>query len=121
MGTVIILYDTRSGSTFKAAEAIAEGVAMVPHCQAQLMAASELDITALEKAGAIAIGSPNYYSYVSGRIKTFFDLAYRNAAFKGKRFAAFSTHAGGGGISPVIEKLANWLGMVRLVDRKSVV
>jgi flavodoxin len=116
MPQVIILYDSRGGNTRKAAEAIAEGVGLVPHCQARLMSAEELEMPALEAAGALAVGSPNYYSYPSGRIKTFFDLAYRNPAFKGKRFAAFSTHAGGGGISQCIEKLGNWLGMVKLSD-----
>jgi NAD(P)H dehydrogenase (quinone) len=113
---VIVLFDSRGGNTRVVAECIAEGAAMVPGVTARLMAAADLDVPALAAAQAIAIGSPNYFSYMSGRIKTFFDLTYQNAAFKGKPFVAFSTHAGGGGICATIEKLAKSVGMTQVAD-----
>lgn len=116
MAKVIVLYDSLSGNTQAAAEAIAAGASDVPQCEVHLMKAVNLDMAALERAEAVALGSPNYYSYVSGRLKTFFDLGYRNAAFKGKPFVAFATHGGGGGITPLIEKLAGWLGMARAAE-----
>ena len=116
MPSVVILYDSRGGNTQAMAEAIAEGVDLVPKVDCSLMAAEELELDALAAAGAVAVGSPNYFTYMSGRIKTFFDLAHGNAAFKGKPFVAFSTHGGGGGIAKIIEKLASVIGMKKVAD-----
>jgi len=116
MPTVIVLFDSRTGNTRAAAESIAEGARLVPGVEAELMDAQELDMARLAEAAAVAVGSPNYYTYMSGRIKTFFDLAYRQAAFKGKPFAAFSTHGGGGGIASIIEKLAKSVGLRQVTE-----
>ena len=78
------------------------------------MSAEALDMETLAGTDALAVGSPNYYTYMSGRIKTFFDLAFRTPAFKGTPFVAFSTHGGGGGISDLLEKLADHLGMKKV-------
>lgn len=116
MPTVIVLFDSRGGNTRAVAENVAEGARMVPKVECLLMQAGELDVAALAKADALALGSPNYFTYMSGRLKTFFDLAHGNAAFKGKPFAAFSTHGGGGGISALIQKLAKSIGMNAVAD-----
>jgi len=114
MATVIVLVDSRGGNTRAVADAVAEGVGMVPKVDCTVMSAEALDMDALAAADALAVGSPNYYSYMSGRAKTFFDLAFRNPAFKGKPFVAFSTHGGGGGVAALIEKLSDHLGMKRV-------
>ena len=116
MPSVVVLFDSRGGNTRAAAESIAEGARMVPGVEAALMDAKDLDLAPLAAAGALAIGSPNYYTYMSGHIKTFFDLTFRQTAFKGKPFAAFSTHGGGGGIAAVIEKLAQSVGLSRVTE-----
>ena len=116
MPTVIILFDSRGGNTRAVAEAVADGVALVPKVECRLMPADALELDALAQAAALVIGSPNYFTYPSGRIKTFFDLAYGAAAFKGKPFAAFSTHGGGGGIAAIIEKLATTVGLKKIAD-----
>ena len=116
MSKVCVLYDSRGGNTRAVAESIAEGVSLVPEAEVCLMDASELDMETLAASDAFAVGSPNYYTYMSGRIKTFFDLAFRNPAFKSKPFVAFSTHGGGGGVSEVIEKLADSIGMSKVAE-----
>lgn len=116
MPTVIVLFDSRSGNTRTVAEAIADGARMVPGVEPELMDAQQLDMDRLAAAAALAVGSPNYYTYMSGRIKTFFDLAFRQPPFKGKPFVAFSTHGGGGGIAGIIEKLAKSIGLVRVAE-----
>jgi NAD(P)H-dependent FMN reductase len=68
-------------------------------------------MAALEAADGVAIGSPNYYSYPSGLIKHFFDLALNRASLKGKPLVAFSTHGGGGGVATIIEQLGQSAGM----------
>ena len=116
MATAIVLFDSRGGNTQAVAEALADGVRMVPKVDCTLASAEAMDLDALKSADAVAVGSPNYYSYMSGRIKTVFDLAFRDPAFKGKPFVAFSTHGGGGGISELIEKLGGSLGMKKVAD-----
>lgn len=116
MAKIIVLFDSRGGNTRAAAESVAEGARLVPGVEAELMEAGGLDMARLAAAGALAVGSPNYYTYMSGRIKTFFDLAFRQEAFKGKPFAAFSTHGGGGGVAAIIEKLAKSVGLSRVTE-----
>ncbi len=116
MPEAIVLFDSRTGNTRAAAESIGEGIRMVPGVESRLMDGAELDVDALAAADAVALGAPNYFSYMSGRLKTFFDLAHGSAAFKGKPFAAFLTHGGGGGISGLIEKLAEAIGMKKVAD-----
>ena len=111
---VVVLYSSLSGNTRAMAEHVAAGVRLAPGAEAVLMDAGALDMAAAEQADGIAIGSPNYYSYVSGLVKHFFDLAFQNAAFKGKPYVAFSTHGGGGGVSAILDRLAKSLGMKRV-------
>ena len=111
MARIIVLYSTLGGNTRAAAEHVAAGARLVPAAEVTLMDAAALDMAALEAADGLAIGSPNYYSYPSGLIKHFFDLALGRAPLKGKRFVAFSTHGGGGGVSAIVEKLAQSAGM----------
>jgi len=111
MAEIIVLYSTLGGHTRAMAEHVAAGARLVPGVQVTLMDAAALDVAALEAAGGIAIGAPNYFSYPSGLIKHFFDMAHQRAAFKGKPYVAFSTHGGGGGISQVIDKLSQAVGM----------
>ena len=113
---VVVLYSSLGGNTRTMAEHVAAGVGLVPGAQAVVMDAAKMDLAVLERAAGIAIGSPNYYSYPSGLVKHFFDLAFQRAAFKGKPFVAFSTHGGGGGVSGQIERLANSLGMMRAAE-----
>jgi flavorubredoxin len=111
MAEIVVLFSTLGGNTRAMAEHVAAGARLVPGVQVTLMDAAALDLAALEAAGGIAIGAPNYFSYPSGLIKHFFDMAHQRAAFKGKPYVAFSTHGGGGGISQVIDKLSQAVGM----------
>ena len=111
MAEIVVLFSTLGGNTRAMAEHVAAGARLVPGVQVTLMDAAALDLAALEAAGGIAIGAPNYFSYPSGLIKHFFDVAYQRATFKGKPYVAFSTHGGGGGISQVIDKLSQAVGM----------
>ncbi|MCX5673155.1 MAG: NAD(P)H-dependent oxidoreductase [Planctomycetota bacterium] len=111
MARIVVLYSSLGGNTRQMAEHVAAGARLVPGVEVTPMDAAALDLAALESADGIAIGAPNYFSYPSGLIKHFFDLAHQRAAFKGKPYVAFSTHGGGGGISPVLEKLSQAVGM----------
>jgi multimeric flavodoxin WrbA len=59
-------------------------------------------------ADAVAIGTPDYYSYIAGTIKTFFDDLYlwdkAGKAVTGKPAALFYSHGGGGLVKQSLEK-----------------
>ena len=116
MARIIVLYSTLSGNTREAAEHVAAGAGLVPEAEVALMDAGALDVDALEGADGVAIGAPNYFTYPSGLIKHFFDLALTRKGFKGKPYVAFSTHGGGGGISKTIDALAQAVGMKQAAE-----
>ena len=61
-------------------------------------------------ADAVALGTPDYFSYLAGTIKTFFDDIYlwdqAGKPVKGKPAALFFSHGGGGKVRQPFEYLA---------------
>lgn len=121
MPKIVVLYSTLSGNTRAMAEEVAAGARLVPGADVALMDAASLEIGALEQADGLAIGTPNYFSYPSGLVKHFFDLAFQREAFRGKPYVAFSTHGGGGGVSEVVGRLAQAVGMKPAADGLDIV
>ena len=75
VATVLIVYHSLSGNTKAAAEAVAEGAkagGADPVLKDGLQAGPE-DLRACD---AIAIGTPDYFSYMAGGVKDFFDRSY---------------------------------------------
>jgi multimeric flavodoxin WrbA len=73
----------------------------------KLVDVSRLDYDqAAEEAHALAIGSPDYFSYVAGQIKTFFDKTLYDERFHGKAYVGFGTHGGGAKVLGVLDRLA---------------
>ena len=62
-------------------------------------------------ADAVALGTPDYFSYLAGTIKTFFDDIYQwNQAgehVKGKPAALFFPHGGGGRVRQHLKDFAD--------------
>jgi multimeric flavodoxin WrbA len=84
------------------AEALAEGVREAGG-KVNLVNTNERRVTLQEFLGAdaVAVGTPDYFSYVAGTIKTFFDDIYlwdqAGESVKGKPAVLFCSHGGGGG------------------------
>ena len=99
---VVVYHSQQYGNTKVLAEALAEG-AREGGAEASLINTNERRVTLKEflAADAVAIGTPDYFSYVAGTIKTFFDDVYlwdqSGASVKGKRAVLFCSHGGGGG------------------------
>ena len=61
------------------------------------------DVTAFPEYDCAALGSPDYYGYVAGGLKTFIDDHYIHDVRKGlkglrdKPYVLFFSHGGGGG------------------------
>jgi len=61
-------------------------------------------------ADAVALGTPDYFSYLAGTIKTFFDDIYlwdqSGEPVKGKPAVLFMSHGGGGRVRQPLESFA---------------
>lgn len=98
MGRVLIVYHSLGGNTKAAAEALAEGVKAVPGQKVVLKDGLQAGVEDLLGCDAIGIGTPDYFSYMAGGLKDFFDRTYYPSQDKvtGKPCAIFVTHGGGG-------------------------
>lgn len=81
MARILIIYHTQTGNTRKLAEAVASGAASVENTIVELKAAGDATLEDLISCDGIAIGSPEYFGYMAGMIKDFFDRTYE----KGRR------------------------------------
>ena len=113
MKNILVVYHSQQkGNTRKAAELIAAGARRVSGVEVQLVNTNEarVDMGAAEAADAYALGSPDYFSYVAGGLKQFFDdlhiadLAGRKV--QGKPCVLFLTHGGGGKAIEPLQALA---------------
>ena len=113
MGKIIIMYHSQQyGHTGELADALAEG-AREAGAQVEKINTNERRVMLDEflSADAIAIGTPDYYSYVAGTLKTFFDDLYlwdkAGKSISGKPAAFFYSHGGGGHVRQSLEKFGN--------------
>jgi len=99
---VLVAYHSQSGNTERMAEAVAEGTKSVPGTIVVLKRVGQVTADDLFSADAIVVGSPVYWSNMSGEVKTFFDNwqfkfgVFPEFKMKNKVGAAFAT---GGQIS----------------------
>ena len=112
MGNIIVIYHSQQyGDTKILAEALAKGAREVG-AEVNLINTNDRRVTLEEvlSADAVAIGTPDYFSYVSGTIKTLFDDIYlwdqSGKSVKGKRAVLFFSHGGGGEVKGPFESLA---------------
>jgi len=105
MGNVLVIYHSGTGNTKKLAECVAEGARSVAGTKVTLVAAAAVDYDAAAEADGLAIGSPDYFSYMAGAVKTFFDTVLYDDRFKGKPCATFATHGGGAKVLGVLDNL----------------
>ena len=111
MGKIIVIYHSQQyGNTKILAEALAEGVREAG-VEVNLINTNERRVTLEEflATDAVAIGTPDYFSYVAGTIKTFFDDIYlwdqSGKPVKGKPAVLFFSCGGGGKVKGPFESL----------------
>jgi len=97
MGKVLIVYYTLGGNTKAAAECVAEGVRAAAG-EAVLKTGLEAGVEDLTGCDALAVGTPDYFSYMAGGLKDFFDRTYypTQGQITDKPCGIFVTHGGGG-------------------------
>jgi len=107
MGKVLVIYHSDQGHTRSLAELVAEGARSVEGTDVELVPAAELDVSAAAEADGYAIGSPNYFEYVAGEVKSFFDKILNDRRFHGKPYVGFGTHGEDEKVLGVLERLAS--------------
>jgi len=95
MVNVLIIYDSRTGNTEKAAFLVAEGARKVEGVNCIVKRIDETTMDDLLNADGIIIGSPTYYGGMSAKIKDLIDKSVEiHGKLEGKVGAAFTTSGG---------------------------
>ncbi len=107
---VLVTYYSKSGNTAAMAKILAAALKDAG-ADAVVKKAEETLNDDLIAADAVAIGSPDYFSYVAGQVKTVFDEALSvKSKLSGKPGACFASHGGGGKVKGPFEKLTESVG-----------
>ena len=98
MTRILIVYHSQSGNTRIAADLVAKGALSVEGTDVQVKEGLKATIDDLLNCDGVAVGSPDYFSYMAGGLKDFFDRTYYPTKGKvtDKPCAIFLTHGGGG-------------------------
>ena len=76
---ILIIFHSQSGNTEKMAKSVADGVKSIKNVTVSLKRAADATLIDLVNCDGIVIGSPEYFGYMSGMIKDFFDRTYDKA------------------------------------------
>lgn len=94
---ILVTYHSLSGNTERMAEAVVEGAESVPNTVVVLKRVGLVTAEDLFSSDAVIVGSPVYWSNMSGEVKTFFDNwqfkfgVFPEFKMKNKVGAAFAT------------------------------
>jgi multimeric flavodoxin WrbA len=79
MTTILVIYHSQGGNNRKMAEAVADGARSIEDVRVVLKDAFDADLDDLLACDGLVIGSPEYFGYMSGATKDFFDRTYEAA------------------------------------------
>ena len=118
MKNMLIVYHSQSGNTEAMAKAIAEG-AKKAGATVTLKKAAEAGVDDLLGCDAVVFGTPNYFGYMAGMVKDFFDRVWATVRgqMENKPYVVFGSY-GGGGLPAIesVEKICDGLGMKKMFD-----
>jgi multimeric flavodoxin WrbA len=99
MGTVLVVYHSQGGNTKAAAEAVAGGAKEAGGATVIIKEALKATSEDLISCDVLAVGTPDYFSYMAGGLKDFFDRTFypTQGSVTDKPCGIFVTHGGGGG------------------------
>ena len=118
MTKALVLYHSQEhGNTAAMAEATAEGLRDAG-CEVDVFNTNDgrFDVTRFPQYDCVAFGSPDYYSYIAGGLKTFMDDHYIADVRDGmeglreKPYVLFYSHGGGGRVKDVMERIFRRIG-----------
>ncbi len=118
MAKALVLYHSQEfGNTALMAEAVAEGLKGAG-VEVDMFNTNDgrFDVTKFPEYDCAAFGSPDYYSYIAGGMKTFMDDHYIHdvrkglKGLKGKPYVLFCSHGGGGRVRDVMVNIFKRVG-----------
>ena len=113
MVEVLVLFYSRGGRTQALANAVAEGAGNVEGASAAVKRVDYATVNDFISCDAVAFGSPNYFSYMAGLMKDFFDKALSiREKVSGKPSVAFTS--GGGTSDSALLSLERMISSFRL-------
>jgi flavorubredoxin len=118
MKNILIIYHSQTGNTEAMAKAVAEG-AMTAGAMVTLKKAVDAGVDDLMGCDAVIFGTPNYFGYMAGMVKDFFDRVWFTVREKmgNKPYTVFGSY-GGGGMPAIetVEKICDGLKMKKVCD-----
>ncbi|MDY6853825.1 MAG: NAD(P)H-dependent oxidoreductase [Thermodesulfobacteriota bacterium] len=79
MCRILVVYHSQTGNTQKMAESIVKGAQSIENVEVILKRAKDATLKDLIECDGLAIGTPEYFGYMSGMVKDFFDRTYNKA------------------------------------------
>lgn len=76
MADILVVFHSQTGKTESLAKAVAEGVSETENARAILKRAARVSAQDVRDSNALVICSPEYFGYMAGAIKDFFDRTY---------------------------------------------
>jgi multimeric flavodoxin WrbA len=76
MADILIIFHSQTGNTERLAKAVARGVEETTKARAVLKRAADTAAQDLKTCSAVIICSPEYFGYMAGAVKDFFDRTY---------------------------------------------
>ena len=111
MVQVLVLYYSTTGNTESLAKAVADGARTV--AQVAIKRVDYATVQDFISSDAIAFGSPNYFGYMAGQMKDYFDKAWSiRSLVAGKLAAAFTS--GGGSSNSALLSIENMFNSFKL-------
>ena len=109
MGKVLVVYHSQSGNTEAAANAVAQGAREVSGTEVVIKEGLKATLDDLLSCDALAVGTPDYFNYMAGGLKDFFDRTYypTEGKVEGKPCGIFVTHGGGGKAVESVKGICN--------------
>ena len=118
---ILVIYHSQSGNTQKMAEAVAAGACSINGVKVTLKKAQEAGVEDLLACDGLVVGSPEYFGYMAGQVKDFFDRTYepargRKAIFKKPYVVFVSAGNDGRGAVSNIERIALGYPLKKVYD-----
>ena len=118
MKKILVIYHSQTGNTEAMAKAIAEG-GKGAGATVTLKKAADAGVNDLLNCDAVVVGTPNYFGYMAGMVKDFFDRVWGTVRgqMENKPYAVFGSY-GGGGLPAIesVEKICDGLGMKKMYE-----
>ena len=117
MAKVFVVYHSLGGNTKAAAEIVAKG-AESQGAEVTIKEGLKANADDLLACDGIAIGTPDYFSYMAGGLKDFFDRTFypTQGEVTDKPCIIFVTHGGGGRAKESVQKIAGSFKFKEIIE-----